>query len=254
MTWDAQTYLRYGNERTRPAGELLARIPLDAPGDVVDLGCGPGNSTALLRARWPNAHLTGLDNAPGMIAAARASGTKADWLEADLENWEPDRALDVIYANAALQWVGEHKVLFPRLMKMLAKGGVLAVQMPRNYHSPSHVLLRQTIDEGPWAKTLAGTRDQVPVLTPEDYHRILEPHVSALDIWETAYLHRLSGPDAVFRWVEGTALVPYRQRLQESMWTAFERIYKERLARAYVPETSGITMFCFRRLFIVATK
>jgi trans-aconitate 2-methyltransferase len=254
VTWQPERYLAFADQRTRPALDLLARVPLVNPARVADLGCGPGNSTALLAQRWPEAAVTGVDSSLEMLAQARARGVPAIWVKADIEAWTPDRPLDLIFANAALQWLGDHATLLPRLIGQLRAGGVLAVQMPRNFEAPSHALLRETARSGPWADRLAGILDQQAVAAPAAYHDLLTPHAAALDIWETEYLHVLAGDDPVLRWTRGTALRPVMQALDAAQFAAFETAYAARLRAAYPRRTDGRTLFPFRRLFIVAGR
>lgn len=254
MAWDAQTYLQFGDERTRAAAELLARVPLTDPGRVLDLGCGPGNSTALLRARYPQAEILGVDNAPDMLMAARKSGVTAEWLQADLQTWSPERRYDLVYANATFQWLDDHPHLFPRWWAQVAPGGALAVQMPRNFDAPSHRLLRAVAQEGPWASRLAPLLRVDPVAPAAAYHRWLRPHTARLDLWETEYLQVLTGEDPVLRWVRGTALVPLLSALSPKERPAFEADYAARLRQAYPPEATGETLFPFRRLFLIANS
>lgn len=254
MAWDPQTYLRFGAERTRAAAELLARIPLDAPAHVVDLGCGPGNSTALLAARWNSARLDGIDNSPEMLKQARNSNFDAMWTEADIAGWAPADRPDVIYANAALQWVPDHKVLLPRLVSYLSTAGVLAFQVPRNFEEPCHALIRDVAANGPWADKLQNVRDWWNVLAPEDYFDILEPSCDDIDIWETRYLQTLGGKDAVYDWMSGTGLRPFAAALEGAERDAFLGEYRRRLAAAYPPRASGITLYPFQRLFCIARK
>jgi trans-aconitate 2-methyltransferase len=252
MTWSPERYLAFGDERTRPAIDLLARVPLVAAARVVDLGCGPGNSTALLAARWPGAVVTGVDSSTAMLAKARASGVPARWVEADIATWTADDPLDLIFANAALHWVEDHATLLPRLLGGLRPGGALAVQMPRNFAAPSHALLRATAAQEPWAGRLAGVLDREPVAAPPWYYRLLAPRAAALDIWETEYLHVLDGDDPVLRWAGGSALHPVREALEPEAFAAFEAAYAARLREAYPKGADGRTLFPFRRLFIVA--
>ena len=254
MTWQPERYLAFADQRTRPALDLLARVPLAHPARVADLGCGPGNSTALLAQRWPEAAVIGVDSSPEMLAQARVSGVRATWIDADIGGWTPDRPLDLIYANAALQWLGEHAVLLPRLLGRLRADGVLAVQMPRNFEEPSHALLRETARSGPWADRLTGTLERPPVAAPAWYHDLLAPHAAALDIWETEYLHVLAGDDPVLSWTRGTALRPIMQVLDAAQFAAFETAYAARLRAAYPRRIDGCTLFPFRRLFIVARR
>ena len=253
MTWDPTCYLRFGAQRLRPAAELLARVPLTAPDSIVDLGCGPGNATRLLADRWPLAELTGVDRSSEMLAEARRDGPDAGWIEADLADWTPDRRFDLLYSNATLHWLDHHDVLFPRLMTLLRPGGVLAVQMPRNFAAPSHVLLRDTAASGPWAAQLATVLREDPVGEPAFYYGLLSGSASSIDIWETEYLQVLEGEDAVLNWVRGTALRPVIETVDAEALGAFEARYAERLRAAYPrrPE-DGRTLFPFKRLFVIA--
>jgi trans-aconitate 2-methyltransferase len=254
LTWQPERYLAFADQRTRPARDLLARVPLANPARVADLGCGPGNSTALLAQRWPEAAIIGVDSSPEMLAQARASDVRATWIEADIAAWTPDDPLDLIYANAALQWLDHHATLLPRLLGLLRAAGALAVQMPRNFEAPSHALLRDTARSGPWADRLAGTLDRPSVAAPAWYHDLLAPHAAALDIWETEYLHVLAGDDPVLSWTRGTALRPVMPALDADQFAAFEAAYAERLRMAYPKRADGGTLFPFRRLFIVAQR
>src|SRR5258706_7610369 len=206
MAWDPKTYLTFGAERTRPAAELLARIPIETPSRVVDLGCGPGNSTALLRARWPEAQIDGVDSSVEMLNEARLSGLDARLIEADIARWEPESPCDVIYSNAALQWLGDHEKLYPRLLGFLRPGGVLAVQVPRNSEELCDRIIRQAASDPRWAAKMQGVRDFWNVRPPEAYYDLLAAQTRRIDLWETRYFHLLDGDDAVFRWSMGTGL------------------------------------------------
>src|ERR1700722_228972 len=228
MSWDPALYLRFGDHRTRPAADLLARVPLKAPSRGIDLGCGPGNSTALLAARWPAASLTGMDNSEAMLTEARASGVAADWLLADLATWQADGAYDLIFANATLQWLGDQENLLPRLMGFVAKGGALAFQVPVNYEAPSHALRRDVAGDPRWREKLANVRE-IQRGTPLRYYDILKTHAAALDIWQTEYLHVLEGEDAAYRWVSATGLRPFVQALDGAEREDFIAVFKEKL-------------------------
>lgn len=251
-TWNPTGYLTFGAERLRPAAELLARVPLMAPGRIADLGCGPGNATGLLAERWPDAALLGVDSSPEMLARARQSGVAADWLQADLVRWAPEAPLDLLFANAVFQWLDRHETLFPRLMSFLQPGGALAVQMPRNFAAPSHRLLRETAAQGPWSARLQGVLREDPVAGPDAYFELLSGPAKSLDIWETDYLHVLEGDDPVLAWVRGTALRPVRDALDGETYAAFEQAYGAGLRKAYPQRIDGRTLFAFRRLFFVA--
>jgi trans-aconitate 2-methyltransferase len=254
MNWHPERYLAFDDHRRRPAVDLLARVPLRAPERVVDLGCGPGNSTALLALRWPDAAVVGIDNATAMLAKARASGIAAQWLEADIATWTPDAPVDLIFSNAALQWLPDHQTLLPHLLSHLRPGGVLAVQMPRNFQAASHVMLREVAAQQPWAARLEGVLRAEPVASPEWYHDLLAPQAAALEIWQTEYLQVLEGEDPVLRWTEATALRPVLQTLDEVESAAFKQAYAVRLREAYSKRPDGKTLFPFLRLFIVARR
>jgi trans-aconitate 2-methyltransferase len=254
MSWHPERYLAFDDHRTRPAADLLARVPLSAPGRIVDLGCGPGNSTALLAARWPDADVVGVDSAPAMLAKARASGVSAGWLEADIVDWAPDAPVDLLFSNAVLQWLPEHQVLLPRLLAHLRAGGVLAIQMPRNFQAASHLMLRELAAQDPWAERLAGRLQADPVAPPAWYYDLLAPHAATLDVWQSEYLQALAGEDPVLRWTESTALRPVLQALDEHASAAFKDAYAARLREAYPRRPDGTTLYPFRRLFIVARK
>ena len=256
MAWDPATYMRFGDERTRPAVDLLARVGAASPGDVVDLGCGPGNSTALLTARWPGATVTGLDSSAEMIAAARAANIAARFAVADFETWAPDVAPDVFFANAAFQWSRDPLALVRRLFALLGADGVLAFQIPQNFDQPTHVIVRDIAAREPWSTRLADARwyDPAGFARAGDYARALAPLGARLDVWTTDYLHRLTGDDPVFRWMEGTGLRPFLTRLDGGDRAAFETAVKAAFAAAYPPEPEGTTLFPFRRLFVVAAR
>ena len=254
MAWDPKTYLSFENERTRPAAELLARVGLESPATIVDLGCGPGNSTALLAARYPRAELEGVDSSVDMLAQARRSGANAQWTIADISTWQPARALELIFSNATFQWVPDHAQLLPRLVSYLKAGGMLAFQVPRNFDEPCHTLIRDVAAQDPWAEKLECVRDWWNVQEPKTYFDILEPICARIDIWETTYLHTLEGEDAVFRWMSGTGLRPFAAVLEGAERDAFLAEYRRRAGEAYPRRKSGITLYPFRRLFCVAKK
>jgi trans-aconitate 2-methyltransferase len=254
MTWNPANYLAFASERTRPAAELLARIPVDAPHKVVDIGCGPGNSTELLVQRWPEAKVEGIDSSPDMIAEAQSAKIAATFTLADAATWSPDTSFDVVFSNATYQWLPNHRTLLPRLMGFTKPDGIFAFQVPCNFNAPSHVLMRETAADGPWKIKLTNIRE-ASVLTAAEYFGILEPHAANIDIWETEYLQILEGDDAVYRWVSATGLRPFVQALAEGPERdSFIAAYKKRLAIAYPRRPDGKTLFPFQRLFAVARR
>lgn len=253
MTWDPTQYLRFSDERLRPALDLMGRIPAEAPRRIVDLGCGPGNVTALLKRRWPDAEVSGVDGSAAMLAKARNSAPECRFTEADVAKWTPPQPADLIYSNAALHWVGDHRALFPRLLSFLAPGGTLAVQMPAMHAEPLRALQHEVAANGPWAELLLDIDSALPILEPGEYWDLLKPRAASLDIWETIYLHALTGEDAVVQWAMGSSLRPFLDRLEEPLRTDFVRAYADAVRPAYPRRPDGTTLLPFRRLFMVAT-
>lgn len=254
MPWDPTLYSTFAAPRLRPALDLLARIPAEAPARVADLGCGTGNVTRLLAARWPDAAVTGVDSSAEMLEAAAREPSAIAWVRGDMGAWRPDAPVDVLFSNAALHWLGAHDTLFPRLMAMLAPGGVLAVQMPHNHYAESHRIMAEAADAGPWADTLRPLAGRFPVGDPAFYHDILAPLAAELDIWETEYLHVLEGDDPVVTWTRATALRPLLDAVDEPWRAGFLAEYTRRIAQAYPRRADGKTLFPFRRLFLVARR
>jgi trans-aconitate 2-methyltransferase len=252
MQWDPAVYLQYADERLRPALDLLARVPLAAPSRVVDLGCGAGNVTVVLKRRFPAATVVGVDGSAPMLAGARTAAPDCGFSQADIAVWAPDEAPDLIYSNAALHWLGGHEGLFPRLLGTLAPGGVLAVQMPFMHDAPIRALQYQVAAQGPWAGRLAGIGSAPPILPPASYWDLLRPHCAALDMWETIYMHALQGEDAVVRWAMGSSLRPFLDALPPDQREDFLAAYRATVNPVYPRRPDGTTLLAFHRLFMVA--
>lgn len=251
--WDPAQYLKFGDERARPALDLLARVPAPSPKTVYDLGCGPGTVTALLKHRWPAARIVGVDRSEPMLAEARAKHPGIEFVRADIADFRPDAPADVIVSNAALHWLSDHVRLFPALARALAPGGTLAVQMPHVNHQTSHRLMAESASAGPWRTKAEAALPRYPDHGAADYYGWLAPLASAVDIWETIYHHALAGEHAVLEWMKGAALRPLLAALDDAAREGFLADYRNRLARAYPVRPDGTTIFPFRRLFIVAT-
>lgn len=252
--WDPSQYLRFADHRLRPALDLLGRIDAPAPKVVFDLGCGPGNVTALLAKRWPDARVTGVDGSAAMLARACADHPGLAWQQADLAAWSPTAPVDVLYSNAALHWLDDHEHLFPRLMGCVAQGGVLAIQMPRNFREPSHTAMAESVEAGPWRTKLARAVRVFPMPDVGAYYDWLAPLACRLDVWETIYYQALEGDDPVAEWTKGSSLKPLLDALDEGERDAFFADYAARCRKAYPKRADGRTLFPFRRLFIVAGK
>jgi len=253
VAWDPAQYLKFADHRLRPAVDLLNRIDAEHPAEIYDLGAGAGNVTRLLKARWPGARVTGVDGSREMLAKAAASAPEITWEHADLATWKPSRSADIIYSNAALHWLSGHDRLFPALLSAVNPGGVLAVQMPRNFAAPSHTAIAEAARSGPWRTALEPLLRPAPVAEPAFYFDVLAPRAAAVDIWETEYVQVLEGEHPVKEWTKGTWLKPLLDALEEPERGRFEARYAELVARAYPRRADGRTLFPFRRLFIVAT-
>lgn len=253
--WDPDQYIRYADLRLRPAIDLLMRIDLQSPRRIVDLGCGVGNVTQMIANRWPEADLTGVDSSPEMLSRARELPDDIDWAQADIATWSPTAPLDLVFSNAALHFVDdEHEHLLPKLLHFVTPGGVLAIQMPRNFGEPSHTLMVEAAREGPWRDQLQPLLRPIPVAEPEHYYDILAPRTSSLDIWETVYLQMLTGDDPIAEWTGATWGKPLLEALHDDDRKAYEADYKQRLRAAYPRRSDGTTLFPFRRLFIIAIR
>ena len=258
--WDPSTYLRFAGERARPFAELLTRVDAEGPQVVVDLGCGDGSVTATLAQRWPGALVTGVDSSPAMLTAAAAHAVpgQLDFVLGDLREWRPDAPVDVLVSNAALHWVPGHGPLLSRWAAALAPGGWLAVQVPGNQGAPTHALLAALIRTPRWAARLAPGDDTVldpaAVLEPTGYLDLLTAAGLSADVWETTYLHVLTGTDPVLGWVAGTVLRPVLARLSADDAAALRAEYAAELRAAYPVRDDGTTLLPFRRVFAVGHR
>lgn len=250
--WDPRQYLRFADERLRPAIDLIARIDHPNPRRLVDLGCGTGTAMPVLLARFPNAELVGVDNSPAMLAKVSSAGFTVQL--ADISTWSPPEPVDVIFSNAALHWLPDHAALFPRLLTNLLPGGILAIQMPAMHNEPVRTLQSAVAASGPWSKQLSGVTSAPPILEPSAYYDLLSDRVSAIEIWVTQYLHVLRGKDPVVEWAMGTSLRPYVDKLAPAERTDFIAAYSKALRPHYPLRSDGTVLLAFRRLFLLARK
>lgn len=253
--WDPKQYQRFADERLRPGLDLMARIPPFAAKTAIDLGCGTGELTARLAALFPNAAVSGLDSSPAMLEKARALDNMT-WIEGDIARFSTDQdaSHDVVYTNAALQWLPDHAALFPKLLQAVRPGGVFACQMPNNYMEPNHRLMRAVAASGPWAEKLKSARGITPVARPDQYFDWLSPYAERIDLWETRYWHVLEGDNPVVEWMKGTGLRPYVERLEGAEREDFLAAYAEAMRDAFPRRADGTTLLPFPRLFMVAVR
>jgi len=255
MSWNPALYRRFEDERTRPAHDLLARVGLERATEVVDLGCGPGNSTELLVERFVGARVLGTDTSEAMLESARQRLPNCEFERGDVSSWQPGTPPNLIFANAVLQWLPAHEQLFPRLFSALAPGGVLAVQMPDNLQEPSHRAMREVASAGPWSNVLAdATRARVPIPPPDTYYDLLAADAASIDIWRTTYQHPMASPADIVDWVRATGLRPFIDPLSDAARAGFLLEYEQRIAEAYPARADGKRLLAFPRLFIVARR
>ena len=253
--WDARQYLRFEDDRTRPSRDLLAQVPLARPRLVIDLGCGPGNSTELLVERYPNAQIVGLDSSPEMLRQARERLPQCKFAQADLATWRPQEPPDLLFGNAVFQWVADHPAVLRGLADALPQGSVLAVQMPDNTNEPAQVLMREVAGKGPWSSNpemAAAAREDLP--PPEFYYDLLKPVCCHVDVWHTVYNHVMPGPEGVVEWFKGSALRPFISTLDPVLRDGFLAAYTAEVARHYSKRFDGKVLLRFPRLFIMAMR
>lgn len=256
MSWSAKQYVAFEEERTRPVRDLLAALPNIEARSAVDLGCGPGNSTDVLAARFPNAVVRGIDSSSDMIAAARRRLPLIEFQVGTIEHWAPPGPLDVTLANAVLQWLPDHAALLPRLCGMLTEGGALAIQMPDNLDTDAHRLMREIAEEAAWAgKLAAASSERTRIATADWYYEVLRSLCGKVDIWRTTYHHALAGgPGAIVEWFKGSALRPFLEPLDEAERAEYLERYTAALARIYRKHSDGSVLLPFPRLFMVAIR
>ncbi|CAK9889713.1 MULTISPECIES: trans-aconitate 2-methyltransferase [Pseudomonas] len=254
MTWSAAQYSTFENERTRPVRDLVAALPNQTVARAVDLGCGPGNSTQVLASRYSEAQVTGVDSSEDMIAAARQRLPQLAFEVGDIGNWSAEQGVDVILANASLQWLPDHALLYPHLVRQLTAGGSLAIQTPDNLDEPAHRQIREIARLGSWAGKV-GDLQLPPRHTAAYYYDVLSPHCRRVDVWRTTYYHPLAGgAPAVVEWFKGSALRPYLAALDAQEQADFLQYYLQAMEQAYPLAADGTVLLPFPRLFIVATR
>ena len=255
-TWDPNTYLKFSAYRARPADDLMSRLSLELDGSIYDLGCGPGNLTAKLKARWPEREVTGVDSSADMLEKAQQDfGTLGiGWSLDDIATWSAPSPAALVFANASLQWLDKHEVLFPRLMGNVQSKGVFAVQMPKTTTAPYHQCIRDVIALPKWRSKLKNANPHPDEYTAERYYEILRPMAANIDIWETTYHHILSGKNPVIDWMSGAGLTPILKQLDSAQSTQFLEDYTTAIQSHYPRQKSGETLFAVRRIFIVAQR
>ncbi|KAJ4345453.1 uncharacterized protein N0V89_011584 [Didymosphaeria variabile] len=270
--WSATQYLKFNSERTRPVYDLLSQVRPHVQSDsprIYDLGCGPGNSTQALLDAFPGAKATGMDSSPDMLEKARSAVSGVDFVQGDLATYEVGKDADVLFSNAVFHWLRTPARIptLVRLFEGLKPGAVLAIQVPDNYHAPSHRLMRETASasSAPWSSYFADAQigdlssssrpDLDPIEAPGNFYDALIPFAGSVNIWRTEYHHVLADAHAIVEWVKGTGLQPYLHRIgEEGAKKAFLEEYERRLGKAYPELADGKVLLGYPRLFVVAVR
>jgi trans-aconitate 2-methyltransferase len=254
-SWSPTQYLKFEEERTRPCRDLVARIGLENPQRVIDLGCGPGNSTAVLAQRWPHATITGIDFSEEMILAAREKYPQGKWEQGDVAQWIATDPVDLVFSNAALQWVSDHGVVVPHLSRQVGRGGALAWQVPANGDAAAHHLMRELAASESWRRHFTEPVREWFVHDLSFYYDLLAPITARLDLWSTKYLHVMESPAAIVEWYRGTGLRPFLDRIaDDSERERFLSDYLREIEQAYPQRSDGRVLFPFLRQFVIAYR
>ncbi|RSL57775.1 hypothetical protein CEP54_008095 [Fusarium duplospermum] len=255
--WSASQYLKFVKQRTRPSRDLLAQVPLESPTHILDVGCGPGNSTQVLVDRYPGAAIEGIDSSPDMITEARKALPQTQFSVADLKTYTPEKPLDLVFSNAVFQWLkaDERVPTMKKMIRWLRPGGVLAIQVPDNYLEPSHIAMRAVANEGPWASILGPLRPALDQFSePQHFYDELSPLCSSVDIWHTLYQQPLDDHQSLVEWVKGTGLRPFLNPLGPEDQEAFAESYLSKLREVYPVSADGKVLLRYPRLFMIAVR
>lgn len=253
--WNPDQYLKFKEERTQPSRDLAGRIRIDSPRTILDVGCGPGNSTAVLRERWPSAEIAGLDSSAEMINDARTRWPNGIWILSDAATYQPTVPYDVVFSNAALQWIPSHDELIPQIAQMVAAGGAFAVQLPANSGSPLHRALHETAASPAYSDLCSGCRNSLVYHRPEFYYDLLTSEFPRVDMWESIYYHEMANHQSLVEWYKGTGMKPFLASLPDDATRAwFETEVLARARPGYPVQANGRLLYPFRRLFFVAYR
>lgn len=255
LQWSSSTYLRFEKERTQPAIDLAMRLQSVKTERIIDIGCGPGNSTAVLKRFFPTAYILGIDNSQNMIEKASCDYSDIEFICLDASNdlYKISDKFDIVFSNACIQWIPNHKKLLKDMFGLLNTGGVLAVQIPINYNEPIHQIIHEVVHSPKWRQVFHNPRNFYN-LSPGEYHDVLSELSSNFTIWETTYYHRLPSYESIMEWYKGTGLRPYLQTLNRTDRTNFETEVFEMVKERYLFQSNHEIIFKFPRLFFMVTR
>jgi len=251
-SWNPDHYLKFGDERTRPSLDLVSHIAVECPEVVIDLGCGPGNSTQVLTRRWPEARVLGLDSSEQMIEAARVKYPHQEWIVSTIEGWSPEQPVDVVFSNAALQWLPDHGPLVARLFGYVARGGALAFQIPSADFALVRALIHEVARAGAWAPRMRGPLHALTMEPVDFYYDRLASSARKVDMWETEYIHVMESATAIVEWMSSTGLRPFLDVLESQQESErFVAELTDRVVESYPPRSDGRVLFPFKRTFVI---
>ena len=253
--WNPDLYLKYADERTQPAYDLISRVNIANPVSIIDIGCGPGNSTRALRERWPDAQILGLDSSQEMIEKARRAYPEGRWLLADAARWKPDVQYSLVFSNAVLQWLPDHESLIERLFDAVQSQGALAVQVPAFSDAPLHQALLRVSRRANWREPMASCDELLMWHDASFYYDQLSALTQRFYIWQTTYYHVMAGHQDLIDWYAGTGMKSYLDRLaNDDLRLLFQREVLEECRRDYPEQRDGKILFPFQRLFFLAYR
>jgi trans-aconitate 2-methyltransferase len=252
--WNPEQYLKFNRERIQPSIDLVSRIYFNKPESIIDIGCGPGNSTQILVSRWPGARIIGVDNSPAMIAKAKMDYPAQDWLLADAGKDQIEGNFDIVFSNATIQWIPDHAGLIKKLFRLLTDNGLLAVQIPMFWDMPVGKGLLKISGESPYKQPTQGVKELFTIHDYSFYFDQLSELSESIDIWETSYFHIMESHFSILEMIRSTGLKPYLDKLQKSDKNTFEKLVLEEIKKDYKVQTNGKVLFPFKRLFFIAKK
>lgn len=252
--WNPELYLKYNRERLQPTIDLVRRIEVENPESIVDIGCGPGNSTQILNQRWPNARITGIDNSPAMIQKAKADYPDQEWLLLDAGKDSINEKFDLVFSNATIQWIPNHSALIEKFASMLRDNGVMAIQMPLFFDMEIAESIAEVASDPRWSEATEDVENLFTIHHETFYYDQLSKHFSNIELWTTSYYHIMESQDAILEMIRSTGLKPYLDRIPEEDVHDFETLVLNRLMNDYPDQEDGKVLFPFKRLFFIAQK
>jgi trans-aconitate 2-methyltransferase len=253
--WNPDLYLKYGNERTQPSIDLIGKINISfQPKSILDVGCGPGNSSQALLQRWPDAMLTGIDNSVNMIEKAKADYPKNTWIVADASKYTSSTKYDIVFSNATIQWIPDHEKLFKRFFSLINNRGVLAIQVPRFDEMPLSRAIQKVAGKEKWKEPTKGCAELFTYRDYKYYYDLINRDSKAIDLWQTDYIHILESRYAIIEWIRSTGLRPYLDCLKDEDKLLFENELLAEIKNDYPIQKNGKMLFPFKRLFMIGYK